>query len=145
MWHQVSVLPFLKPGKDPYNDLSYRPIALSSCPCKMMERMVNQRMNGLLPRKITVLPSESIWLPEGKVPFRCCCHNWYIHKDGICKKRTRGCSVLWFLKNLPRFIINFFSSKLMRVIEILAGVTSSKRTIVLLKWFYLLFDILWLK
>ena len=44
MWHQVTVLPFLKPGKDPYNDHSYRHITHSNCLCKMMERMVNHRM-----------------------------------------------------------------------------------------------------
>ena len=40
----MTVLTFLKLEKVTYNDLSYRSITLSSCLCKMMERMVNQRM-----------------------------------------------------------------------------------------------------
>ena len=53
-WRNAIILPFLKPGKDPFNPQSYRPIALTSCLCKLMERMVNFRLmwylehNGLL-------------------------------------------------------------------------------------------------
>ena len=37
------VIPIPKPGKDPTNHTSYRPIALTSCICKAMERMINCR------------------------------------------------------------------------------------------------------
>ncbi|GFY09407.1 probable RNA-directed DNA polymerase from transposon X-element [Trichonephila clavipes] len=42
-WQEAIVIPTLKPGKDPKNPLSYRPIALTSCLCKTLERMVNAR------------------------------------------------------------------------------------------------------
>ncbi|GFT13876.1 probable RNA-directed DNA polymerase from transposon X-element [Trichonephila clavipes] len=42
-WQEAIVIPILKPGKDPKNPLSYRPIALTSCLCKTLERMVNAR------------------------------------------------------------------------------------------------------
>ncbi|GFU51046.1 reverse transcriptase domain-containing protein [Trichonephila clavipes] len=38
-WQEAKVIPILKPGKDPKNPLSYRPIALTSCLCKTLERM----------------------------------------------------------------------------------------------------------
>jgi len=44
LWQQATVLPFPKPGKPPTNPSSYRPIALTSCLCKTMERMVNNRL-----------------------------------------------------------------------------------------------------
>ena len=46
-----------KPGKDHFNPLNYRPIALTSCVCKTVERMVNERLvwylekNGLLAKQ----------------------------------------------------------------------------------------------
>ncbi|GFX45993.1 probable RNA-directed DNA polymerase from transposon X-element [Trichonephila clavipes] len=43
-WHEAIVIPILKHGKDPKNPLSYRPIALTSCLCKTLERMVNARL-----------------------------------------------------------------------------------------------------
>ena len=47
-WREATVLPFLKSGKDPKKAASYRPIALTSSICKLMERMVNNRLMWLL-------------------------------------------------------------------------------------------------
>ena len=38
----------IKPGKDPLHSNYYRPISLTSCFCKVMERMVNQRLTYYL-------------------------------------------------------------------------------------------------
>lgn len=43
-WRKALDLPFLKPGKDPYDKNSYRPIALASCLCKLFEKMINNRL-----------------------------------------------------------------------------------------------------
>ena len=43
-WREATVIPLPKPGKDPSNPSSYRPIALTSCICKTMERMINKRL-----------------------------------------------------------------------------------------------------
>ena len=43
-WKEASVIPIPKPGKDHTNSNNYRPIALLSCICKIMERMVNARL-----------------------------------------------------------------------------------------------------
>ena len=41
---QVTVIPIPKPNKDHTDPLSYRPIALTSCLCKVLERMINTRL-----------------------------------------------------------------------------------------------------
>ena len=38
------MIPIAKPGKDPTNPTNYRSIALTSCICKTMERMINRRL-----------------------------------------------------------------------------------------------------
>jgi len=43
-WRKAIIIPISKPGKDPTNPSSYRPIALTSCICKTMERMINRRL-----------------------------------------------------------------------------------------------------
>ena len=37
-------MPIPKPGKDPAEPNNYRPIALTSCLCKTLERMINKRL-----------------------------------------------------------------------------------------------------
>ena len=49
-WNEV-VIPVLKPNKDPYSLSSYRPIALTSCLSKVLERMVNERLTYYLESK----------------------------------------------------------------------------------------------
>jgi len=43
-WRPSYVVPIAKPGNDISNPTNYRPIALTSCVCKVMERMVNNRL-----------------------------------------------------------------------------------------------------
>ena len=43
-WREALIIPIPKPGKDHFNPLNYRPIALTSCICKTVERMVNERL-----------------------------------------------------------------------------------------------------
>lgn len=43
-WCLSIILPFAKPNKDPTLTDSYRPIALTSCLCKLMEKLINARL-----------------------------------------------------------------------------------------------------
>ena len=43
-WQNAVILPILKADKDKTDPCSYRPIALTSCLCKIVERMVNDRL-----------------------------------------------------------------------------------------------------
>ncbi|GBN04963.1 putative RNA-directed DNA polymerase from transposon X-element [Araneus ventricosus] len=58
-WHEATVIPILKPGKDPSNPLHYRPIALTSCLCKTFERMVNARLVFELEKQGCISPLQS--------------------------------------------------------------------------------------
>ena len=46
---QAIVIPIKKPGKDNTDSKNYRPIALTSCTCKTMERMINKRALSAVP------------------------------------------------------------------------------------------------
>ena len=56
-WREALIISIPKPGKDHFNPLNYRPITLTSCICKTVERMVNERLvwylqkNGLLAKQ----------------------------------------------------------------------------------------------
>ena len=43
-WKEARIIPVPKPGKDNTNPNNYRPIALTSCICKTLERMINERL-----------------------------------------------------------------------------------------------------
>ena len=42
------ILPFIKDDKPPTQTESYRPIALTNCVCKLLERVVNNRLQYVL-------------------------------------------------------------------------------------------------
>ncbi len=44
VWREAIVIPALKEGKDRSLSSSYRPLALTSCVCKVLKRMVSQRL-----------------------------------------------------------------------------------------------------
>ena len=50
-WRDAIVIPILKPGKSGLDPLHYRPISLTSCLCKLFERMVNRRLCWFLERR----------------------------------------------------------------------------------------------
>ena len=43
-WRKAVIVPIPKPGKDHSDPANFRPIALTSCLCKTMERMINTRL-----------------------------------------------------------------------------------------------------
>uniref|UniRef100_A0AAQ4RRK9 Reverse transcriptase domain-containing protein n=1 Tax=Gasterosteus aculeatus aculeatus TaxID=481459 RepID=A0AAQ4RRK9_GASAC len=58
-WKQAVVLPFAKPGKDPGKVDSYRPIALTSNLCKLMEKMIVKRLIFYLESKGLMSEAQS--------------------------------------------------------------------------------------
>jgi len=54
-----TVIPVPKPGKDTSDPFNYRPIALTSCICKVMERMINSRLVWYLERNKLISAMQS--------------------------------------------------------------------------------------
>ena len=49
-WRVSIIIPILKPEKDPLDPSSYRPISLTSCLCKLLEKILNCRLMWFLER-----------------------------------------------------------------------------------------------
>ena len=47
-WTLATIITIPKPGKDPAEPNNYRPITLTSCLCKTLERMINKRLTWFL-------------------------------------------------------------------------------------------------
>ena len=58
-WREAIIIPIPKPNKDKTNPISYRPIALTSCLCKVMERLVNNRLSWYLERNNIISSSQN--------------------------------------------------------------------------------------
>lgn len=63
-WKTQVVVPILKPGKDPSDPNSYRPIALSSVLCKVTEHMVKHRLEWLVENR-NLLPKSQFGFRKG--------------------------------------------------------------------------------
>uniref|UniRef100_A0A8C2FGS7 Reverse transcriptase domain-containing protein n=1 Tax=Cyprinus carpio TaxID=7962 RepID=A0A8C2FGS7_CYPCA len=57
-WKSAIVIPVVKPGKDATKSNSYRPIALTSTLCKVMEKMLVRRLNYFLEKKEILTPVQ---------------------------------------------------------------------------------------
>jgi len=57
-WREAIVLPFLKPNKTGTLPQDYRPIALTSCLCKLMEWMINFRLMWYLEYHQIISPNQ---------------------------------------------------------------------------------------
>ena len=55
-WRTSTVIPIPKAAKDASDPNNYRPIALTSCLCKVIERMVNNRLVWFLERNKIITP-----------------------------------------------------------------------------------------
>nr|KAG5710141.1 hypothetical protein BaRGS_006660 [Batillaria attramentaria] len=58
-WKEAKMIPVLKKGKNRTKVLSYRPISLTSCVCKTMERIINQRLQWYLEKDSIITPEQA--------------------------------------------------------------------------------------
>ena len=58
-WELATIIPIPKPGKDHTEPTNYRPIALTSCLCKTLERMINARLVWYLEINNLISPVQS--------------------------------------------------------------------------------------
>jgi len=57
-WKAAIVIPIKKEGKDGQNPENYRPISLTSCLCKLMERMASKRLTWYLEKEECINPKQ---------------------------------------------------------------------------------------
>ena len=58
-WRLDTVIPVPKPRKDHTEPTNYRPIALTSCLCKTLKRMINKRLVSYLESNALISPIQS--------------------------------------------------------------------------------------
>lgn len=58
-WKEAIIVPIRKPGKEASKPTSYRPIALTSHVCKLMERMINERLMYIMEKRGMVAECQS--------------------------------------------------------------------------------------
>ena len=62
IWREATMIPILKKGKDPKKANSYRPVSLTSCVVKTMERIVNERLKWYLETEdLLALEQAGFW------------------------------------------------------------------------------------
>ena len=59
IWKKAILIPLLKAGKPRNKGNSYRPISLTNCMCKLMERMVNKRLMWYLERNKILMDEQA--------------------------------------------------------------------------------------
>ena len=59
VWREAIMIPILKRGKDKSKAESYRPISLTSCVGKLMERLINTRLMWYLEDKKHITPEQA--------------------------------------------------------------------------------------
>lgn len=58
-WRHAIVVPIAKPGKERSQPAAYRPISLTNCLCKIMERMVNARLSWIIEDRKLLSPTQA--------------------------------------------------------------------------------------
>ena len=134
-WREAVVIPIPKPGKDHLDPSNFRPIALTSCLCKTMERMINARLmwslesQGLLSEKQCGFRKNHSTL-DHLVRFETFIRNAFIKKEHVLTiffDLEKAYDTTWkhgiladlwnlgFRGHLPRFIQSFLSERSFRV------------------------------
>ena len=90
-WRAATVIPIPKPNKDHTDPLSYRPIALTSCLCKVLERMINTRFIWYLEKSGILDRSQCGFRKHRRPPGE----SWEISPGRICPKAAGSWSLLW--------------------------------------------------
>ena len=123
-WTKATIIPIPKPNKDHTNPTNYRPIALTSCLCKTMERIINNRLNFYLESNNIISENQSGFrknrsMTDQLVRLESCIRNAFIiekaydttWKHGILKDIHK----IGLKGNVPKFFSNFLSNRCFRV------------------------------
>ena len=134
-WREANIIPIPKPGKDASDPNNYRPIALTSCLCKTMERMVYERLLWQLEMS-GALSSFQCGFRKNRstadhlVRFETFIRNAFINNEQVVAvlfDLEKAYDTTWkhgilldlqeigFKGNLPTFVSNFLSDRIFKV------------------------------
>jgi len=89
-WHLATVIPIAKPGKDATDPTSYHHIALTSCFCKVMERMINTRLVWYLEKLKLITPVQSGFRKQHSTTDQLVCLETFICEEIFWSGHTQG-------------------------------------------------------
>lgn len=89
-WKLAYIIPFLKSGKNPLKAESYRPIALTSCLCKVIERIILNRLVWYISKRPYIDRFQG-GFQKGKSPIECIASLTKDAKDAFCRKQYLVC------------------------------------------------------
>ena len=144
-WHLATVIPILKSGKNKVDKNSYRPIALTCCLCKLLEKILNKRLRLYL-ESHNILHNEQSGFRENCSTVDCLANlqssicnamNANQHLLAVCLDLEKAYDLIWkprilkllvthkIIGNMYYFIKNFL---LNRTIKVRVGNKLSKTT-----------------
>ena len=134
-WAVATMTPIPKPGKDPLRPLNYRPISLTSCLCKLLEKMINVQLMWFLEKTSAITNYQSGFRKNRSTTDRLAqfeidietAISWKQHTIAIFFDLSKAYVITWkhgILKklyestlrgHLPVFIRDFLSSRKIKV------------------------------
>ena len=106
-WHEATVVPIPKPGKDPSNPTNYRPISLTSCLCKTFERLVNARLVWYLEKNALSLNTKAAF-ENSEVLLTSWSDSKHSLKKQSSERNTWYQSLIWRRRTIPRGNMVFY-------------------------------------
>jgi len=97
-WRQSYVVPIPKLGKDTSDPTNCRPIALTSCVCKVMERILNNRLVWYLERNKIITPTQSGFRKSRSTTDQLVCLESFVREAFIQKQQATA--IFLILKRL---------------------------------------------
>ena len=134
-WTKATIIPIPKPNKDHTSPTNYRPIALTSCLCKTMERMIKNRLNFYLESNSIISEYQSGFQKSRSTTDQLVRLESYIRNAFVKKQQVvaiffdleKAYDTTWkhgilkdvhkigIMGNLPKFISNFLSNRCFKV------------------------------
>jgi ribonuclease HI len=134
-WCEATIIPIPKPGKDLTDPGNYRPIALTSCICKTLERIINERLVWFLEKNKLITEYQSGFRKQRNttdqlVRFETFIREGFVRREHVVSvffDLEKAYDTTWkhgILKDLhnsglrgrlPEFISNFLASRHFRV------------------------------
>ena len=107
-WELATIIPIPKPGKNHTEPTNYRPIALTSCLCKTLERMINARLVWYLEIINLISPVQSGFRSERSTNDNLVRLETFIRDAFVKKDLLSLCFLTWKKHMIPLGSMEFY-------------------------------------